>query len=127
MRINSFNIYVLKLVKDKYYIGKTYKDINQRFTQHCKGCGAEWTKLYKPVKMIEFFQTTNKFQEDLSTKKYMDKYGIENVRGGSYTKINLDDYQLKALKLELKSANNLCFKCGVYGHFASECKIFYNP
>jgi len=126
MKINTFNIYVLKLLQDKYYIGKTYKDINQRFTQHYKGIGAEWTKLYKPIKMIEFFQTTNKFQEDLITKKYMDKFGIENVRGGSYCKINLDDYQLKALKLELKTANNLCFKCGTYGHFVSECKKLNN-
>lgn len=122
MRLNSFNIYVLKLVQDKYYIGKTYKDINKRFTQHSKGCGAEWTKLYKPVKMIEFFQTTNKFQEDLSTKKYMDKFGIKNVRGGSYTKIHLDNYQLTTLELELKTANDLCFKCGKSGHLNSECK-----
>lgn len=124
MRINTFNIYVLKLVQDKYYIGKTYKDIRQRFIQHSKGWGAEWTKLYKPIRMIEFFQTTDKFQEDLSTKKYMERYGIANVRGGSYTKINLDDYQLKALELELKTANDLCFKCCKPGHFAFECKNF---
>jgi predicted GIY-YIG superfamily endonuclease len=121
MRINTFNIYVLKLVQDKYYIGKTYKDITQRFTQHSKGQGAEWTKLYKPIRMIEFFQTADKFQEDVSTKKYMERYGIENVRGGSYTKINLDDYQLKALENEFRTANNLCFKCGKPGHFVSEC------
>ncbi len=125
MRINTFSIYVLKLIQDKYYIGKTYKDITQRFTQHKKGLGAEWTKLYKPVGMIEFFQTTDKFQEDLSTKKYMERYGIENVRGGSYTKINLNDYQLRALEIEFRTANDLCFKCGITGHFASECKNFY--
>lgn len=124
MRLDGF-IYVLKLVQGKYYIGKTYKDINKRFIQHSKGYGAKWTKIYKPIKMIEFFQTTNKFQEDLSTKKYMDKFGIENVRGGSYTKINLDNCQLRVLELELKTANDLCFKCGNSGHFASECKILH--
>lgn len=124
MRIESFNIYVLKLVQGKYYIGKTYKDVSQRFIQHKKGLGAEWTKLYKPIEIIKFFQTTDKFQEDLSTKQYMDKFGIENVRGGSYTKIHLDDCQLRALEMELKTANNLCFKCGKSGHFASVCKNF---
>ena len=122
MKFNTFNIYVLKLVQDKYYIGKTYKDILIRYEQHKNGFGAEWTKLYKPIKMIEFFQTTDKFKEDTYTKKYMEKYGIENVRGGSYTKINLDNYQLKALDLEFKTANDLCFKCGKTGHFIFQCK-----
>lgn len=122
MRVGSFNVYVLKLIQDKYYIGKTCKDIAQRLAQHEKGFGAEWTKLYKPVKVIELFETTDKFQEDTITKKYMDKFGIENVRGGSYTKINLVHYQLMALEIELKTANDLCYKCGKSSHFSSECK-----
>jgi predicted GIY-YIG superfamily endonuclease len=122
MKINVLlNIYVLKLISNKYYIGKTYNDVAIRFNQHQKGFGSSWTKLYKPINMIEFFQTTDKFKEDSYTKKYMEIYGIENVRGGSYTKINLDDYQLKALEVELRTANDLCFICGKHGHFASKC------
>lgn len=124
MKINQLkpvNLYVLKLIKDKYYVGITQKDLGARFLQHEQGIGASWTKLYKPISIIETLRTTNRFDEDKWTKMYMDKYGIENVRGGSYTKINLDEYQLKALKLELKTVNNLCFKCGKSCHFASEC------
>jgi hypothetical protein len=116
-----FNIYVLKLIHNKYYIGKTLYNISKRITQHSNGIGAEWTKKYKPIDIIEFIQTSDKFDEDKYTKKYMDIYGIENVRGGSYTKIKLYDYQIKVLNLELKTANNLCFKCGKYGHFISNC------
>jgi len=121
--IKPVNLYVLKLINDKYYIGITQKDLWVRFLQHKQGDGASWTQLYKPVSIVETLKTTNKFDEDKWTKMYMNEYGIENVRGGSYTKINLDEFQIKALKLELKTANNICFICGKHGHFASQCKI----
>lgn len=55
----------------------------------------------------------------------MEMYGIDNVRGGSYTKIKLDDYQLRALELELRTAKDLCFRCGKPGHFALECLLVF--
>ena len=126
MKINfkdRFNLYVLKLIKGKYYVGITYKNISVRVYQHEIGIGSEWTKLYKPISIIETLKTNNIFEEDKYTKMYMNKFGIENVRGGSYTKINLEEYQKKALELELRSANQLCFKCGKLGHFASKCTV----
>jgi hypothetical protein len=118
----NFNLYVLKLVNQKFYVGKTCQSVYNRFIQHKNGDGAIWTKIYKPLEILEQFKTNNKFDEDLYTKKYMDKYGIENVRGGSYTKKNLEDWEIKALNKELKSSNNLCFKCGKRGHFVNQCK-----
>lgn len=122
--VKSFNIYVLQLIKNKFYIGKTSKNINERFFVHKKGLGTKWTKLYKPVKIIEHFETNDKFEEDKYTKKYMDKYGIDNVRGGSYSNTTLNEWQIKALNHELKTSNDLCFNCGKPGHFASNCYKF---
>lgn len=121
MQIKLFYIYALELIGKKYYIGKTTRDVFSRYTEHKKGVGAQWTKIHKPIKMIEFFETTDKFDEDKYTKKYMEKYGIENVRGGTYSKIYLDEYQLKILELEFRTANNLCFKCGSSKHYTSKC------
>jgi predicted GIY-YIG superfamily endonuclease len=115
-------VYSIKLNNNKYYIGKTYRtDVEQRFQEHVNNCGSEWTKKYSPTELIEFYKTENEFEEDVLTKKYMLKYGIDNVRGGSYTKIILEDWQIKSLEQELRSAQNTCFNCGECGHFIENC------
>lgn len=117
----SLNLYVLKLIKDKYYVGISRNDITIRYKQHLKGNSATWTRMYKPLYIIESIKTNTMFDEDKYTKIYMNKFGIENVRGGSYSNIILEDYQLKTLDKEFKNVNNLCFKCGEKGHFAANC------
>jgi len=118
--------YALKLENNKYYIGKTHRgvDADIRFQEHKSGKGSEWTKLYKPIYIVETYVNDSAFEEDVFTKKYMMKYGIEHVRGGSYTKIVLDDWQIKSLEHEFQSVNNSCFKCGNKGHFANDCENY---
>lgn len=115
------NIYALELDSSKYYIGKTSRDVSTRFKEHKTENTSEWTSFYKPIKIIEQYQCDNQFEEDTLTKKYMMKYGIDNVRGGSYTKIVLDEWQIKSLEHEFKSVSDCCYKCGEKGHFAKVC------
>jgi hypothetical protein len=81
-------IYTLKLKQNKYYVGKT-SNPNFRIESHFNSEGSEWTKMYKPEKLLEIIDGDD-YDEDKYTKMYMDKYGIDNVRGGSYTSIILD-------------------------------------
>ena len=115
-------IYVLKLTNNKYYVGKT-DNPDLRLKAHIDNSGSTWTKKYKPIKIIELFEG-DKYDEDKYVQKYMDKYGIENVRGGSYSNIKLNSTQKSALKHIMKSNNDKCFKCNMKGHFASNC--YYN-
>lgn len=76
-------IYTLFLEDNKYYVGFT-ENLSQRMEQHFTGEGAMWTKKYKPIKVIEIVPQTNEWQEDFTTLVMMRKYGVENVRGGSW-------------------------------------------
>lgn len=114
-------IYILRLENNKYYIGKT-NNLEERLKAHDQRTGCAWTSKYKFVELIETIDTDNIFEEDKCTKEYMNKYGIDNVRGGSYCQISLSPSDKKCLERELFHAKGLCLQCGNSGHFVTDCK-----
>ena len=153
------SIYILKLVEDKWYIGKTYKKVKERFQEHLDGKGSSWTNKYKPIKVHNIVNTCGPnegaeyWQENALTLEYMEEYGIENVRGGTYTNVELypqqryylelvtnpenffegklhcwiDDYTKELYeayrKMEQDEKDNCCYKCLSKSHFAKDCEI----
>jgi len=113
-------IYILELEQNKYYIGKTY-NINQRINEHLDGKGAEWTKLYKFKNVYEVYENCDPYDEDKYTIKMMAKFGIDNVRGGSFCKINLSEPDKITINNMLNGATNKCYLCGKSDHFAKDC------
>jgi predicted GIY-YIG superfamily endonuclease len=89
-------LYVLRLEENKYYIGIT-TDIKRRLEEHLKhpSKGSKWTRKYKPIKIIQIKRLGTMYQseactyEDYATYMYVKKYGIENVRGGSFCTVKL--------------------------------------
>lgn len=113
-------IYVLLLEDGFFYVGKTKKDVTTRFKEHrCGSCA--WTRLHKPVEVVTSFRAMDKFHEDTTTKQYMAQYGIDRVRGGCYSQQVLGVDQIHFLRKELRSAEDLCFRCGGKGHVESSC------
>lgn len=114
-------LYVLKLENSKWYVGKTY-DIMKRYQQHVNGKGAAWTSKYKPISLAESRAITSMHDENNTTKDYMKKYGVDNVRGGSYAQIKLNESEISAINKEILGNTDKCFNCGLAGHFTNKCK-----
>lgn len=113
-------IYFLQCRGGKYYIGKT-ENPAFRLENHFSGGGSAWTKKYPPTKVKKIIPDCDDFDEDKYTLKYMSKYGIDNVRGGSYCKVKLDASTTKHIERSIVSTADACYKCGEVGHFASRC------
>jgi predicted GIY-YIG superfamily endonuclease len=113
-------LYTLQLQDGKYYVGKS-SDPDARYLQHKNGTGAAWTKKYKPVKLLDTKLITSEYDETNLTKDFIKKYGIENVRGGPYTQLELDKTTKDVLEREFLSESNKCYNCGNSGHFIKQC------
>jgi predicted GIY-YIG superfamily endonuclease len=117
----STNVYVLRCENGKRYVGKA-TDVLKRFKEHKNGNGSAWTNKYKPVIIEQIYKNVSPFEEDKITKETMVKYGINNVRGGTYCSIKLSSAEKETLEKEIRGAQDCCFKCGNKTHFAKDCK-----
>ncbi len=124
------NIYVLELKDGKYYVGKTNHTF-QRFNQHKSGTGAKWTQRHKVVDLFAFHKNMNDTDENKITIQMMRKYGVRNVRGGSWTKVDMTEREIQKLEKRLHSRTKrktaskrnrkTCTRCGRTSHTVSKC------
>jgi len=111
-------IYILACAHGKYYVGRT--TTKDRIQMHFDGNGSAWTKIHKPYKKLLVVKG-DKFDEDKYVFKYMEKYGIQNVRGGCFSQVVLPDDKIKMIETILTGVDDRCFRCGESGHFINDC------
>lgn len=117
--METTTLYVLALSGGKYYVGAS-REPEGRVLQHFAGQAAAWTQRYPPLRVLEC-RRGDVFDEDKLTKQYMQRYGIDAVRGGSYCALTLSERDRTALEKELATAQRQCFRCGSRQHFAVDC------
>ena len=83
------NVYVLRLEGEFFYVGKSEDEI-KRYQDHLQGRGPAWTKLHRVLALETVHRGVSPYAEDMVTLEYMSRYGISKVRGGTYSRTNLD-------------------------------------
>ena len=83
-------VYVLLLEGGNIYVGNSLS-LSNRLSQHWQGQGARWTKLHKPVSVLEVHMVSDgEDASDLENKRtleLMQEHGADKVRGGRYCAI----------------------------------------
>ncbi len=87
--IKHYWLYVLELKSHKFYVGITTRTPKARYEQHLNGfAGAAWTRKYPPVgihyqrDLGMITKGRAEAYENRVVRRYIDQYGIDNVRGG---------------------------------------------
>jgi predicted GIY-YIG superfamily endonuclease len=113
-------IYVLQLLKDNYYVGKT-DNPQFRLETHFESGGSAFTKRFRPRRLHALHPDCTDHDETRITLDYMKKYGIQKVRGGPWTQILLTDAEEEFIQKMIDSESDNCYQCGEAGHFANKC------
>lgn len=117
--MSPVSIYVIKCRENKYYVGRS-TNVLERIQNHKSGNGSQWTKKYGILE-TEVYHNCDRYDEDKYVLKLMERHGIDNVRGGSYSQMELSDDQIRNIQMQIANANDLCFNC-LGDHFVKDCR-----
>jgi hypothetical protein len=98
------HLFILLLKSGKFFIGSFMNSneifLDKLFIRNLTN-NFNWISADLPIKIIDIIEIQNVLDIDIKTKEYMIKHGIDNVRGGSYSNHQLEEYQEKTLNDEL--------------------------
>ena len=87
--------------------------------------GAKWTKKYPVIDLYDFHPRMKSSDENRITREMMRKFGVANVRGGSWTKVNMTKDEIRRLESKLKHKPSVstksCTRCGRDSHTKAKC------
>ena len=97
------------------------ENFQRRLQEHREGSGAEWTKRHPYLSTVSVQPLHSDFEENMKIKELMRQYGIANVRGGRYSRLELSKEEETLLQAEIEHSSGLCYQCKKPGHLAVNC------
>ena len=116
-------LYILRLKRNKFYVGTTTKPIEERIREHREGRGSWFTRAHPVEECIYSGPVLTNFDEDNMTEALMfalGSSGVDRVRGGSYSQFVINSAQREVLQQKFDHLRNACLSCGEKGHYAAE-------
>lgn len=108
-------VYVLELEKNKYYVGHTKDTDLKRILDHGNTPqSARWTQVYKPVQIVRTVPGST-CDEDRITLHAMEVFGWQNVRGGKWCRVEMENPPRELFGTR-PSSSLVCERCQRAGH-----------
>ena len=91
-------LYTLCLEHGYFYVGTTQQNMEHRIRDHLSSnFSTKWTSLHRPIHLDYLIDCSEysypKLAEDYLVEQLMIQYGIDKVRGGSYSQEYLTSFQ----------------------------------
>lgn len=107
------SLFLLELEHGKFYAGAS-SDPVKTLEEYREGLvtpqGAQWIQIHRPLRLREVVRVGRAEDLDEYVRKWMLQYGVENVRGGSWSSPRLTDKDRQVLSGELAKQRG-CVVC----------------
>jgi hypothetical protein len=106
------SIFLLELEHGKFYAGASSDPVKalEEYREGLHVFGSRWTQIHRPVRLREVVRVARVEELDVYVRKWMLQYGVENVRGGSWSSPRLTDKDRQVLSIELPRQGG-CMVC----------------
>lgn len=92
------SFFLMELEHGKYFAGAS-QDPLKTLEEHREGLGGvPWTQIHRPVRLREVVAVARPSELDTQVRAWMMNYGVENVRGGSWSEVRLRDADRQAIR-----------------------------
>jgi len=100
---NKLYMYFVSLEEDKMFLYTDFKEDDATILTKSAEKFA-YMQTYKPCKIVFTMEIVDFYDVDKYVKKFMHQFGVDNVRGGSYVDITLDDKTIDFIEKEREIA-----------------------
>lgn len=105
--MSTTNIYVLRLLGGRKFVGMS-DDPAKALVMHKEGGQSAWTDRYRPEGLLQIQRNIPTDKLDTYVIRYMIQYGIENVRGGSWSTVRLTETEQRTIRKRIAQERHEC-------------------
>lgn len=97
-------LYFVALEEDKMLLHASFKRSFEEVLADCEIL-YQYAKIYKPKRVVYVSENIDLYDVDKNVKIFMNMFGIDDTRGGSYTDVVLSEDVKQVLEAEFKTAD----------------------